>query len=463
MNAQHGTRPGARARRLTALAAVALAAALLAPHAARAQGAPPDTALKSWVRSMSDSTAEYFGLSAQPPDTAGLDSALEEGLAKPPGSRNVFRTGRRLALSAAPIFEFNRAVGAAYGASGALAYGHDLGRLRGSLQWANGPDDWYGTGGYAIRRADFDDEERAWSFEVDAGRRFESLNRDHYSAFFTFVDAFVYGTDRHSYLRRDGVRTSARVSTTGRWAELGYRNELESPLVTTATWNLLGRRLTLEPNAPAAFGRASEVRLAAGAQVPGTPLEASVTAWNAGGALGGDLGYHRYLAALGGGFGLGPHLAFTPQVEYSRLTGAALPQDALYLGGSYSLLTVEPQSLAGTGRAVARVELMTLDGVQRLVGWKEDSAFPIQLGAFAGLAARWGYDPATGVPRVTPRDWPGSEQWMSEAGVSVMFRPGLPDPESYLRIDYAWPLGPNDREAKLYLSWKRTLYLLGRH
>ena len=42
-----------------------------------------------------------------------------------------------------------------------------------------------------------------------------------------------------------------------------------------------------------------------------------------------------------------------------------------------------------------------------------------------------------------------------------MYRPGVPDPELYVRIDYVWPLGPESgREAGLVFSFQRTLNLL---
>jgi hypothetical protein len=279
---------------------------------------------------------------------------------------------------------------------------------------------------------------------------------------FATIGAAFYGSDHHSYLRRDGVRAEIARRGPSAWGALGWRNELESPLATTATWTLTGASLDLVPNAPAAYGRASELRLTAGAKLPGAPFTLEATMWNAGGALGGDLGYHRYRAALGGGVALGRRFALAPQFEYARLTGSAPPQALLYLGGQYSLLTVESQSLSGTGRAVGRVDLLMQDDLLAAFGLRENPAFPLHAGAFATIASRWGYDPATGTARVTPRDWPGAEQWLPEAGLSLMYRPGLPDPETYFRVDYAWPLGPGDREPSLYVSWKRTLHLLGR-
>ncbi|MCC6350382.1 MAG: hypothetical protein IT347_12415 [Candidatus Eisenbacteria bacterium] len=436
-----------------ALACAALACAAASP--ARAGESPADSTMHSYFRALSDSTDAYFGLSAQPADTAGLDSALAAGLARPPGMapRGALR------LSLAPAFSFNRALGAVYGGSAALGLGRAPNRLAGQLQWANGPNQWYGGGELLLGRAR-PRQDASVTLSVSGGRRFEALNRDRYSSGFATLNALVWGSDRHSYLRRDGVRAELAHRGAAGWSALAYRWELESPLSTTAGWTLTGAGLEVEANAPAVFGRASELSVSAGARLPWAPFAAEATLWNAGGALGGDLAYHRYRAAFGGGIPLGAHLALAPQLEYARLRGAPLAQDALYVGGSYSLLTVPSQSLAGTGRAIARVDLLLQDDVPTLLGLRRNPAFPLQAGVFATTAARWGFDPASGAPRIVARNWPRAGEWMPEAGLSLMYRPGLPDPETWLRVDYAWPLGPGDRDATLYVSWKRTLHLL---
>jgi hypothetical protein len=233
-------------------------------------------------------------------------------------------------------------------------------------------------------------------------------------------------------------------------------------MVTTATWNLTGAKIDLVPNTPAALGRASEARAAVMVKLPRAPFTAAGGVGVAGGPFGGDFDYHRYRAATGGGIALGRHFALAPQAEYARLTGDVLPQDILYLGGQYSLMSVESQSLQGSGRAVGRVDLLMHDDLLALLRLRSNAVFPMQAGVFATTGAHWGYDPATGAARHTQRDWPGAEQWISEAGVSLMWRPGLPDPETFLRVDYVWPVGPNDRKAAWFVSYKRTLHLLSR-
>lgn len=434
----------------------ALAALLAAAPAVRAQGAPADSAMHAYFRAVADSTDAYFGLSAEPADTAGLDSALAYGLTLPPGA-----VRRQARLSFAPALAFNRALGAVYGGSATLREARSGARLTGLLQWANGPDDWYGHGELGLNRVR-PGRETGTSLRVAAGRRFESLNRDHWNRTFSSIAALMGGADRHSYVRRDGAWAEVTGRGPATWATLGWRNERESPLATTTYWTLTGADLELVPNTPAAFGRASETRLTAGARLPWAPFTAEATAWNAGGALGGDFAYHRYRATVGGAIGLGRHVALATQAEYGRLLGDVLPQNAFYLGGAYSLHTVESQSLAGAGRTLARVDLIVHDDLPTLLRLRSDTAFPLQVGAFAVSAARWGHDPSTQLARATARDWPRAEDWLSEAGVSLMYRPGLPDPDTYMRFDVAWPLGPGGRELAIQMMYKRTLHLLGR-
>ena len=84
--------------------------------------------------------------------------------------------------------------------------------------------------------------------------------------------------------------------------------------------------------------------------------------------------------------------------------------------------------------------------------------FPFQVGLFAAIGAIWGQDPSAGPAR--PASWPDANAWLSEAGVSLLYRPGMPDDDGYLRLNYAWPIGPNAGEARWSFSYSRALDLL---
>jgi hypothetical protein len=433
--------------------ALALVAALASP--ARAQ-APADTTLEGYVRSMADSTDRWFGLSAASLDTTGLDSARVYWLEHP--TAHPARRGSRLSLE--PALGFNRVLGPAMGGEVSFALPRSLGRLAGRAQYASGARRWLG-GGEWTRRHEDPATDATWSARVFAGRSCEALNRDFFDPTFASLYAFVSGSDRSHYLQRDGARLELRRATHSWWGGIGARDERESPLATTATWNLAHAIPVVVANDTATAGRVHEVSLHAGARLPHTPFSLDARTHFAGGSLGGDLAYTRLEAAMGGPIALGRHLALAPQAEYGRLTGSALPQDALYMGGG-TLHTIDANSRQGTGRALARVDLIVTEPVQALLGFQRSPLFPVQVAVFAGSGATWGADPVTGRARLTRRDAPRASEWLSEAGASVMYRPGLPEPGAFLRLDYTVPIGPDDREPRLYFSYSAPLGFLRR-
>jgi hypothetical protein len=57
-------------------------------------------------------------------------------------------------------------------------------------------------------------------------------------------------------------------------------------------------------------------------------------------------------------------------------------------------------------------------------------------------------------------DWPRRESFHSEAGISLLYRPGLPDPASFVKINWAWPTGPAHGGARLSVSYTRGVDLV---
>lgn len=354
------------------------------PSAAPAPApAPADSSLERYVRAMSDSTDAYFGITAQLPDSAGLDSALTFGLAHPKAAGRP--RGARLALG--PALGFNRALGAVLGGSASIGRSRGIGRVTGTAQWANGPDLWLGGGRYVKRWAAHDDDGPEWRLEFGAGRHGEPLNRDHFDARLQPLYAFLSGSDRHHYLRRDGAEIALFHEATRFWAGAAWRDELESPLGSTATWTLFGARPAIASNVPAAFGRARELRANAGGRLPRVPVTLEAQWAGAGGPLGGDFEYSRGRLAAGGAFPLGTLFALTPQFEYGRITGDAPPQAAFWLGGGPGLRAMESQSMAGTGGASGGVDLILQDDVLHALHLRRPPTFPVQVGVFAGAGA----------------------------------------------------------------------------
>jgi len=451
------SRLGGSGRGTLAIVACCVALSLACTRAARADSAPGDSLLDAYVRSMSDSTDAWFGRTAAPLDTAGLDTALAAGLAR--GQRGRWRAsnGRGLDFAYGPALGFNRADGGELGVDASAGI-RRLGRLSGRLQYTTGTHDVLGEGAWSKSWRVPGLDARA-ALRVAAGRYTETFDREHYGWLYSALNAAVAGEDRHQYLRRDGFVTSLRLGGEAGSATVGWRDQLESPLPYTTDWFLFGRGPTLAFNDAAAFGRARELTLSGEVEIPGTRYRLGATHWTSDPRFGSDFRYRRTRVTLGGDVSLGQHLALVQQATYGRLRGQVLPQDAFYLGGSSTLRTLERNELAGAGRTFARVDLMLVDELGALLHVPLPAWLPLQLGGFAASGAVWGSDGAGGALPST-RDGPRREDWLSEVGIGLSWRHGIPDPQSAVRFEYAHPIGADGRSSKFTISFQRPLNLL---
>ena len=410
-----------------------------------------DTTLGGYLRALRDSTDAYFGAVAAPPDTAGLDSARIVALANP----TPWHRFGRSKLSFFPSFGFNRVDGPVLG--GGARYGRPAGwgRLEGRLATATGPNLTLGRLSYERR---FTREGSTWGALIMGGRRTQPMDREASDVELSALRAFLNGADRKHYLRRDGVET--KVFREGRVHRLGlaYRDMLESSRVTTATWNLFHHAPLVVDNLAATTGRARELEFEVLAHVPHTPVIAQVLHATSGRALASAFEYRRTLVGLGADVGLGHAISWLPQAEYGALGGTPLPQQAFYLGGPATLRSLPGEGLGGTRIAFARSEWFYLRDVLAFTHRGNRTALPMYLGAFAATGAVWGRDPYTGVTE-PGGDWPHESAWRSEAGVSLLYQPGLPHPTDFVRINVAWPLGPGDGN-RVSISFGRALDLL---
>jgi surface antigen Omp85-like protein len=451
----------ATAALLVALSAAGLRAAVASPAASppafagvvpHAEPAPADTALERFLGSMSDSTAVYFGATAAHTDTAGLDSALAFGLAHP-GKHDY----AKFPLSFNADLGFSRVDGPVYGGSVSIGRAYRLGKLEGLVDWASGPNDV--LGGATFRRTSRLGEAAAWSLKLFAGRRTDGMDRDTEDIQLAMLRAFFSGTDYKHYLRRDGFEGSI-ARETGTWrAKAAYRDMLESPIATSATWNLFNAEPVVIGNLPAVRGRNREFTLEAGLRTPGIPVRAEIGYSSSSGATSSDFEYRRTRAALAGDFGLARRIAIVPQLAYGRLTGDAPPQASFYLGGTNSSRGFLGATRGGTGQALARLDVIGADDILTLAHLPHPAWLPIQVGAFASAGATWGADPYDGSTRGGV-DWPDQEHWVSEAGGALLWRPGIPDPAGFFRFSYAWPLGPARESARFTATYSRAVALV---
>jgi len=417
--------------------------------AAQDAGAAPDS-LGDFLRSMSDSTDAYFGASGAPVDTAGLDSSLAHRLAQP-----WLKDRRRLRLAPGPWLNFNRADGPLLGGTLGIGRERGWGELQGRLATVTGPNELRGGGRWRREWASRDEDVPDWTLQVEAGRFTERLDSDRRETATYVMWVFLSGDDQQSYLRRDGTRIQLAREASSWRAQLAFRTQLESPLTTTATWSLFGPELDLVENFPATPGRVQELTGTVALRLPRFPVGVAVEERWSDASLGSAFDYRRLRVNAGADLALGQVVSLIPELEYARLSGEVLPQNSFFMGGTRSLRSLEPNLNAGTGRTFARLDAIFVPDLLALARLPHPAAFPIQGGVFTATGAVWGRDLFGGAGSAE-NHWPDPDGWRSEGGVSLLYRPGIPDPSLFIRGDLAFPVGPG-HESRVLLYFHTAL------
>lgn len=427
------------------------------PRAFAQEGAPSDSLMQEYMRGLADSTDAWYGATVAPLDTAGLDSALAAGLAAgPAGGRKPVRKAGTLSYS--PALGFNRVDGGQLGAASTLTLPRAW-RLAGRLQYTTGTHDWLGDG-KLLRSFRVPGMRARLEWSAAAGRWTEPFDRDFYSPTLVTIAALTTGSDRHDYLRRDGFRSALAWTGRGGFASLEWRDQLESPLPFTTDWTLFGSDPERLLNAQATPARVRELGLAAHATIPHTRMQVAGRYFTSGPATGSDLVYRRLRLEAGGDVSLGRHFALVTQSNYGRLYGQAVPQAAFFLGGVHSLRTLDRNAFTGTGQLFARADVVLVDDLPTLLHLPLPAWLPLQASGFVASGALWGTS-ASGLQALeTRRDLPRAGDWRSEAGLGLAWRPGIPDPRTLVRFEYAWPIGPDAREPRFTFAFQRYLDLL---
>ncbi len=427
-----------------------------APAFASAAADSADSTFDAYMRGLSDSTDAWFGATATPVDTAGLDSALAVGLALPPGKHSRGLGQRGFPIEFAPAPGYNRADAFQLGASASMGRWIP-GAIDGRAQYTTGTEDVIGDFGW---EGGFRTTRRSRSiFNAHVGRWTEVADRDSYDPVVTTMASLIFGGDRHQYLRRDGWRASARWVHDRVWAGLAWRDQLESSVAMTTDWALIGSQ-ELDTNFTAAYGRVRELGLTGELPVPGTRFRVQFGHWTSAPEIGSTFDYRRSLIATGGDIAVGRHLAIVPQASYGRLHGEVLPQNPFFFGGAPNVRTLERNEWSGAGRVFGRLDFMLVDELGQLLHVPLPAWMPLQFSTFLASGAVWGRDPVTNQAQLTKRDWPNSSEWMSETGLTLGWRVGIPDPTSSMRFEYTFPIGPDGREARYSVVYQQPLHLL---
>ena len=439
---------------LSLLAAALLAAPPAGADSTDSTAAPADTSLGRYLDSLRDSSNAFFRTIVAPVDTAGLDSVLAVRLANPGKER--FASPGAWKPSVGPWLGFNRVDGPVYGGAVAIGRRRSLGVLGGRAGFGVASDTWLGAGGYSKT---FVTRSLAWRIDAEAGRLTAGIDRERSDLRLGALRAFLTGNDTRRYLRHDGLSSELAVEHPVWRGSVAYRDMLESPLDVHARWSLLSGSLAVSDNLAAVRGHVHELDYTLGARTPWLPFTAEAEYATSSRRIGSEFEYRRYRLGLGGDFALGRTFALVPQLAYGRLTGDALPQESFFLGGSRTLRSVEGDALGGTGLTLARLDLLELPDVLTILHVPHPALLPLQVGAFVATGAVWGVDPYGG-PTRPGVDFPEEQEFRHEAGLSLLYRPGLPDPSTYAQIGWAWPIGSHSGPPRFSLSYTRGIDLV---
>ena len=417
--------------------------------------ADSDSTLEQFLGGMSDSTDRYFGRTAAPLDTAGLDSALVTNFesSHPHGRRGPVHPD--LSFS----FRFNRVDGPVYGGSLGLESADALGQLTGHAYYVVGPNQWQWNVNWWRRWGRF---ERGTTVEVSGGEETSTMDRllpVSVGEPLATLGSLVRGYDSRFFLRRDGWSASATYRRNAWRAALGWRDDFEHELATTTSWNFVNRPLDPFENLSAPRGRARVALASLAGNTGRVPIQFEGSYRVSSPKLGSDFDYLLARIAVGADFTLGRSSALVPQVAFGQLSGEALPQESFYLGGVSTLTTLRTARLAGSNAVLARLDWIGTRDLLALAHLPHPAYLPLQGNLFASSGAISGADPFGGPDR--PQDvWSNGSAWHSEGGIALVWQPGFPDPTSLGRLSLSWPLGSSDHQARITLTFSRVLFML---
>jgi hypothetical protein len=267
------------------------------------------------------------------------------------------------------------------------------------------------------------------------------------------------GIDRYFYLRREGAHVELRRETRRSRLLAAYRDQREGPLPVAALWDLIDRVPDASFNLPARAGRVRAFDYGAGAALGPWPLTAWLEHETSSRRLESDFEYRRWRGVLGAVIPVGSWAGLATQLDYGQVNGDRMPQASFFFGGDFSLRSVATNSLAGTRIAHARGELVLAPDLLVAARLPHPDFLNLQAAATAAVGSVWGRDPFDGAD-LGGDAWPGQAAWRSEVGLALLYRPGLPDPFRYVRVDVTWPVGAHGGPGSLTASYTRLLNLL---
>lgn len=426
---------------------------LAAGGEARAQAAPaaPDTSFQSYLASLADSSRAVFGSDTLEFDTTGVDSLGRFYTEHPELAPRTPRDfdPRAQGSENAPVTRLSRAEGQFAGARLQL---NGIERGPGALSLEGGYSFGQKQGRYAMgftRAVRTDD--LAFSAHLSAYR-----STDHLDALQAEPDPIFRSprlVDRPTSVkfRRDGWRARALLqrrlfSLEGTWRDeqahtMGYPGGFD--------YYLLGGTPDSRRAVP------GTVRALAGSVALGaSPEDGMFKARYEHAGFGGKFEFNRVRVDLGRTFRVGSSVLFGFQAEWSAADSGAPAQELSYAGGGHGLQGYDVGAIQARQLYLGRAVALIGPDILQTLRIPHPSLLTLSLALFAEVGAA---PVLKGGDGIRPQK-PAGGDWVSDVGIGLWHGPGIIDPNAYLKLSAAVPVGPrSDHKVKWAFTWTRML------
>jgi hypothetical protein len=428
---------------------------------AQESGSQEPDSLTRFLEDLSKTTDDYFGETTSRFDTTGFDTLLQHRWANP----LELPSPNRGYLLPILITRFNRAEGLVLGA-GANIWNHTIGTMRANAAYGFSNKSWrYELGwkrilwykdryGYMSRR----DLSRDWNLPTQAMlgvelhylRETAKFMPEHARPFTSDLNAFFIGTDRQSFYKRRGFLGLIRF----RWQDWhltgGYRDANEEAMPKTTNFTLFGNDSAVPGVTLADPDDYNELLGGITFFRRDWDLAVSLNGRGLGNAA------WRLRGAIAQGFRLWRPIKGVIQIEGGAAEAAAPVQRRFEVGGPAAI----PSLGFGVGSTdhllLGRLELVEAHNLFQALHIPHPDFMDFHAGAFFHYGAVWD-DPAG---REVVFSKPPSTAWRGTVGLSLVYRPGLPDPRTQWRFQAGWPVGPEGGVMRLTLSIGREFDLI---
>jgi hypothetical protein len=448
-----------------ALVVAALAAAFLASlgataRVARAQDAPPDS-IVDLFRQLADSTDASYGDSSVAYDKTGLDSLAGLGFDELPPPRE--RRSRQGA-SFSPVLSYHRATGVMTGAgmtfrnlkAGELhlegSYGFESKAGRYEARWRKPLYVRHNNRPYrSLYEPHIEEHRTELDLVLGYARSDENFMPEHARPKAGSLRALFFGRDEQSIYEQRAFKGGLNFWT-GDWRlSAGWEDGKDRSMQRETRFSFFGDRDSVPENLPADFDEFSGPTGGIAYEREDWELAARID------ARGGGEDRWRVRGALGKAVRLGNSLKLYGQYEYGAAATDAPLQRMFSVGGPRLLRTVRTGVTMADHLMGAKLELVSSIDVLRSIGIGGPDWLVLNPWVFGEAAAIW--DDAAGRNVVFAQ--PPSQAWRGGAGGGFLFRPGVPDPDVWVRFGYVARVGHKPGQSHFTISIDRAFDLIG--